>query len=447
MNSEIKTYQYPDGEKQRVHVVRWDDWSRLDFLQLKHNEAALECFRDIYKNYLVPGCPWVFGNMILFQIPIKLNVDLKIKSLKYGVVKDVLTAATVILQNGIRIIGGKPIFLNAKAKELWEELEEKNCVYIVCGKLPFTKVIPIGKYAGFLSKTELDATLKVNASFFIMDSFDCATVFDHVGKIFGLCVKDGAVISPPLYNREALLVKQDGSILLKELDVRDLKIEIQGKKYCHGVNSQIYTRPENKKSPKDNRQKLVVIGNEIVAVKKQGSVSIPASGYVMSVDNTIDIQPGERIVYHGLEDIKFGLQVGNSIMRNGVKTKNFISKFYNIRKLEKIPFPPSLYPMDYEKSRAARIALGSDKEGKPMLFWAEGAGKLGYNPKEDSCGATLSEMAEIAADLGMINGINLDGGGSAQILLNGKRFLRISDRNKEDNSDAECLIPLGLIVK
>ncbi|MBO5097437.1 MAG: phosphodiester glycosidase family protein, partial [Agathobacter sp.] len=96
---------------------------------------------------------------------------------------------------------------------------------------------------------------------------------------------------------------------------------------------------------------------------------------------------------------------------------------------------------------AARIALGADQYGKPMLFWAEGAAKFGYVPGEGSCGASLSEMADIAADLGMVHGVNLDGGGSAQILLNGERSLMISDRKKEDHSEAERLIPLGLVVR
>ena len=56
-------------------------------------------------------------------------------------------------------------------------------------------------------------------------------------------------------------------------------------------------------------------------------------------------------------------------------------------------------------------------------------------------------MADIAAELGLVNAVNLDGGGSAQILVRNERSLRISDRNKEDNSDAERLVPLGLVVK
>ena len=82
-----------------------------------------------------------------------------------------------------------------------------------------------------------------------------------------------------------------------------------------------------------------------------------------------------------------------------------------------------------------------------MIFWAEGAGKLRYVAGEDSTGASLTEMAEIATDIGMTNGINLDGGGSAQILLKNQRTLRISDRNVADNSDAERLVPFGLIVR
>ena len=78
------------------------------------------------------------------------------------------------------------------------------------------------------------------------------------------------------------------------------------------------------------------------------------------------ISPGDEVTYHGLKDVQFGIQVGNSIIVKGVKTEKFISKFYNIRKLERVPYPPSLYPMDFTGARAARIALGADKEGRPV---------------------------------------------------------------------------------
>lgn len=441
MNSEVKVFAREEGQIQRVHVVRFDDWSEYDFLKPKANKKALQCFYDIYKNFLVPTAPAMFPQMVMFQLPEGMEIAPEPKS---G--EDALLTASKILQNGVKLRRGKPVFTTEEAKALYEELEAKDCVRIVCGKMPKTKIIPVGDFVGYMSECEEDARMKVNANFFIMDPIDCATIYDQVGRPFGLCVKDGAVSNPPLFEREALLVKKDGNVSIRPLDVKELTIEINGVEYRHRKNATIYTRPERAKTPKVDGVCVVVTGNHVVDIKKNGPVDIPASGFVMCVDKDSFVL-GDEVIYRGLEDIQFGIQVGNSIIRDGVKTSQFISRFYNIYKLERVPFPPSLYPMDFEGARAARIALGADKEGKPVVFWAEGKGKVTYTPGEDSTGASLTEMTDIAEELGLYNAINLDGGGSAQILLNNKRNLHISDRNVEDNTDAERLVPMGIIVK
>lgn len=477
MDSEVRVYNRENGEIQRVQVVRWDDWSQLDFLYLKQESleqqvAALECFRDIYQNYLVPACPWIFPQMVLFALPEDDEMmDILVEcaregmrvedvmsdenqseehvyfaSERYGNVSDPLTIASILLQEGVRMKKGQPMFSNKRAEQLYCALEARGCVHTVCGKIPSTQIIPVGRYAGYLSEVEKEAKIKVNANFFIMDPFDVATIYDQVGTPFGLCIKDGVIENPPLYNREALLIEQEGASYISQKDIHDIIVGLNEKTYVSGKNAYFYTRPKYKKTPDDNRVKVVIVGRQVVAVKRSGSVPVPASGLVMSIKGG-KVAPGDEVSYHGLKDVQFGIQVGNSIIRKGVKTESFISRFYNIYHLERVPYPPSLYPMNYQKARAARIALGADKEGKPVLFWAEGKGKLGYVAGEDSTGASLSEMAEVAHDLGLRNAINLDGGGSAQILVEGARALRISDRNKEDNSDAERLVPLGLIVK
>ena len=132
-------------------------------------------------------------------------------------------------------------------------------------------------------------------------------------------------------------------------------------------------------------------------------------------------------------------------MKDGVKTDRFVSKFYDIHRPWRTPFPPCLYPLDYDRARAARIAVGADEDGKPMILWAEGAAKIGYRPGKGSCGASLAEFAAICEKTGMRNGVNLDGGGSAEILLNGVRTLAISDRD-EAGAETERFVPLGLAV-
>ena len=446
MESQIRTFSYPNGEIQRVQVVRFEDWRKLDFLRLSYSEKALDCFYDVYRLYLVPGCPWIFGNLVMFHIPEDVEVPFPKNTKQYGCLADRLTAATAALEAGVTIVKGRPKFRNAQVKAFWQTLEARNCIRIASGYLPTTKFIPVGDLPGYMSGVAPEAAMKVNASFFIMDRFDCATVYDQVGTPFGLRVKDGIVESPPLFGREALLVRR-GGVSIETPDVRDLDMEIGGGVYRHGKNATVYSRPERARTPAVKGKKLVIIGTQVAAVSGKASVPIPASGFVLNVPGDCCAGPGDTVRYRGMEDVVFGIQVGNSIIKDGVKTRRFLSRFYNLRKLELVPFPPSLYPMDFEKARAARIALGADGEGKPMVLWAEGAGKLRYVPGKDSCGASLSEMADLCAAAGMVNGVNLDGGGSAQILLRNRRSLRISDRNKADDSDAERPVPLGLILR
>ena len=441
MKSEIKQFSYPDGTLQRVQLVHLDRWEELEFRNLGYSHGALDCFANILRQYLISACPWIFGQLVLFHIRSDVAVPFPWDT-RYGEVGDGLTAAAIGLKQGVRIVRGKPKFRNQQAKAFWEALESRDCIRIVSGKLPTTQFMPVGGGTGFLSETE-DARMKVNASFFIMDPIDCATVHDHVGTCLGLMVKDGVVTNPPLYNREALLVMGDGTVTVKPVDIRDLEIEIGGIRYRDGRNCRIYTRPHCAHAP--SGRQLVIVGNKVAAVVN-GRTAIPASGYVLRPEGGCGAKPGDAVVYHGMEEVAFGIQVGNSIVRNGVKTEKFRSRFYNIRHLEPVPFPPSLYPMDFHGGRAARIALGADEQGKPMLLWAEGAPKIGYVPGKHSRGASLSDMAGICLDCGMVNAVNLDGGGSAQILLGKERLLEISDR-KADGSQSERPVPNALILK
>ena len=439
MRSELRTFSYPDGTVQRVQLVRPERWEDLDFMEPAFSQESIGCFSHIYRRFLVPGCPWLFGRMILFWLPEDAEPDRG----QYG---DPLTAAAAILRRGVRLDRQeKPRFLTKEAEKLWKALEEKGALAVVSGKLPITTVIPISRRTGYLSRNEEDATMKVNASFFIMDRFDCATVYDQVGTPLGLRVKDGVILDPPLYEREALLVKRDGSVTVEPLCIRALQIRIGDRVFTPGVDADVFTRPARAIAP--GGKQLVIVGRRVAEVLPKGHGAIPASGFVLRPHEDFTARAGDQVTYMGLEDVTFGIQVGNSILRKGQKTEHFISKFYNIRGFEPVPYPPSLYPLDFRNARAARIALGADADGKPMILWAEGAGKIGYVAGKDSRGASLSDMAELCAEMGMVDAVNLDGGGSAQILVDNKRSLMISDRNAPDASEAERPVPMGLIVR
>lgn len=445
MKSEVITFPCSDGEIQRVQVVQLDNWKDLEFLHPAPSEGAFEGFCRIYEQFLIPAAPWVFGNIVMFRLPEGLDVPFPFETDRFGTVAEPLTAAAVALRRGVKVLGKKIWFRDEQTEWLWKKLEESNAVRIVRGKLPITTVIPVGREAGLLSETRPDAAMKVNANFFIMDPFDCATPYDHIGIPFGLLVKDGVVEQPPLFGREALLVRKDGSVRIGAPELKNLRVRIGAEVFVHGENARFHSRPS--RPVVFAKKALVVIGRQVAAVRENGLVPIPGAGFVICPEEDCAVKPGDTVTYEGMEDVIFGIQVGNSILRDGVKTERFLSKFYNIRALEPVPFPPCLYPMDFRNARAARIAIGADGEGKPMLLWAEGAAKLGHTPGVDSRGATLPDMARFCAEVGMVNAVNLDGGGSAQILLNNVRSLMISDRRAEDFTEFERAVPLGLIVK
>ena len=451
MKSEIETITYSNGDRQRVQIVTLDNWEQIDFLTPEYSEESFLKICNLYRYFIVPKCPWIFGQMILFRLPAGYPSDhLTYRSKEYGTVSDSVSAAAITLKKGLTLIGGKPFFRSSSARKLWDDLKSAGCIQIIRGFLPFTTVLPVGNSFGFLSMCEEGAQLKANSSFFIMDRFDCGSIYDVIGTPFGLTVYRGTAISPPLFGREALLVREGGRVSVEVPSLSDLEVEINGYLLKAGETACVYSRPEFRKTGRTEGTDLVIIGSRVAAVHPGGRTVVPSSGFVLRIpdsERALGVKPGDSVFYPGFKNVLFGVQAGNSVVRNGKKSDSFLSPFYNIRKPWTNSYPPSLYPLGYKTDRAPRMVLGESRDGKPMLIWAEGAAKFGYHPGDFSCGATLSEMADICSRFGMKNGINLDGGGSAQILIRNRRFMKVSDRNREDFSETERAVPTGLIVR
>ena len=92
------------------------------------------------------------------------------------------------------------------------------------------------------------------------------------------------------------------------------------------------------------------------------------------------------------------------------------------------------------------MAICSDEDGDPVIAWAEGPSKLYYQKGIDSCGTSLLELGNYCRSIGLVNVLNLDGGGSAEIFTDGKLLLHVSDR-LPDNTDAERPVPMGLMIR
>ncbi len=447
LTSVIRTYEFENGEIERVQSVSGFTWDELSFMRPSFNPEGYKRVVNLYTNFIVPYAPYIFGRLVLFNIPKDYIIPPEVPSV--GLSATDKTQFTAYLSKNIRLDrNGKPHFKTAVAEQIWRDLSEQGCLSVVCGSLPYTKFLQVGRTIGFLSENEVDATLKVNSSFFVMDCFDVGSFSDRIGTPLGLCVKNGDVLNPPLFSREALLVKADGTVEIRPVELSELTFSINGITYTDNASARIFERPSRFKVSANGYKCAAIIGNYVDAVYTHGLVSVPESGFILKLPKEADVNPGDEVIYGGFDDIRFGVSVGNSILINAVPTTGFKAKYYNIRKQFGFrSFPPSLYPLDFEGARAPRIAIGADAQNRPVILFAEGAGKFGYEKGKGSIGASLSEMITYCRDAGMTNAINLDGGGSAQILLGNRRSLEVSDRNKSDFSEIERAVPMGLFVK
>ncbi|MBR2801913.1 MAG: phosphodiester glycosidase family protein [Erysipelotrichaceae bacterium] len=443
MESTLHTYPHPDGEIQRVQRILLDDWQSLQFLQPQPSPEALPRIAALFREFFVKQYPYLYGRLFFFRIPEGLPVPM-VQEEHFGEIEDPLTRANVLFRKYIRRRGKELSFLRGDVRELYEKLKAGGDLLEAEGKLPRLTFLPLGERFGFLSETEREAALKVNANFFVMDQWDCASVYDRLGTPVGLCLKDDRILNPPSFEREVLTVSREGKVRVSHLPLSEVSISVGEKTYRDKVNARFYTRLQGRRTPAGGTD-LILCGERLIAVKKGGKSDIPSGGMVIRTEE--ELPTGREVSYHGGEELRFALQTGSSAVIDGVPVTSFRSPFYRFWRFWEASYPPAMYPLNYRKDRAPRIILGADKEERPLLLWFEGAAKIGHQAGTDSCGATLLEAAEIAAQLGVHNGIQLDGGGSAEILLHDERKLLLSDRDPVTLQERERPIPLGLFVR
>ena len=449
IESKIDTIRYENGEMQRFQVVSGFAWNDLEFVQPPFSKEAFDELCRMYKIFVIPKHHEMYGAVIAFHIPDDMKSPFSSET-DEGVVFDRQLAASIglrklVREGKIRRSGESLLIDDAKAKAFLDELEKRGWMSIAYGdKTDVVSILPVGEDLGYMSQVSPRPQFICNAHFFQMDVFDSDSPYDLFGTPYGMTVKNGIMIQPPLNGREALVVDMDGKVKITRPDVRDISMQIQGKTFTHGENCTIYRRPDTRQTPEEEGLDIVIVGDEVVSFHKGGGVFIPEGGFVLHTKEELSVEPSP-VVYLGFDNCLFAIQVGSSSVKDGEVMKGFESPFYNIYK-DSVPFPPTLYPLSYEKDRAPRMAICSDKDGDPVIVWAEGCSKLYYQFGKESCGASLLELGNYCASIGLVNALNLDGGGSSEIFLNGKLMMHVSDRHA-DNSDAERPVPMGLLIR
>ena len=293
--------------------------------------------------------------------------------------------------------------------------------------------------------TRHGAFAAINAGFFRLDR----SIF--AGDAVSVLQIDGKLLSESLVHRTALLINNKPEST--EVAFTRLKsvFPIYIKKniiFANGINRQrtendfvIYTPDFNRTTLTDNKgTEIVVRKNKVVQVsEKAGSSVIPNDGFVLSFSgkelNRIKTLPkigmklkflggvfepisGEKINYNFSEDITNGVP---QLIKNGV-----IEITWEQEKSSK----------EFAETRHPRTAVAKLKDGKFLMVTVDG------RQPGTSVGMNLQELAEMLLEFGATDAMNLDGGGSTTMFLDGKVVNQPSDKEGERKvSDAILVTP------
>lgn len=261
--------------------------------------------------------------------------------------------------------------------------------------------------------------------------------FGPNGYPLGLLIRDGQLVSEPIYGRTAFGIDDNGKM---RMDRVSLKAEawINWDKYVMTSYNRprmsdelILYSPAFGKSTGTNQwgAEVVVVDNRVVAVNK-GNSYIPSNGWVISAHGKYlsllaDVKVGDPLLLN-LELTPDWLAEGVTQAIGG--GPRLVADGFIAISAEEEKFQP-----DIAFGRAPRTAIGITPDNHLLMVVVDGRSK-------DSMGMTLEELANLMLSLGATQAMNLDGGGSSTLVI----------RNLVYNSPSggkERLVHNGLILK
>ncbi|EAX47464.1 Exopolysaccharide biosynthesis protein [Thermosinus carboxydivorans Nor1] len=266
--------------------------------------------------------------------------------------------------------------------------------------------------------------------------------FAPTGEILGLLKLDGEIVSTPPLARTAMGIMPDGKIIMDQVTYQGYvqlpsgdRLSLDGVNRERGVDEIILYSSRYGVTTGTNIYGIeyVIAGDEVKAVKTNDSV-IPADGFVLSAHGRqaqalAGLKVGDKVKIHQSlgpvwDKTVHALGAGPMLLKNG--------SIYLTTKIEE-------FGSDVAGGRAPRTALGLTKDGRVLLVVVDGR-------QPTSAGMTLLELALFLQELGAVDAMNLDGGGSSEMVINDKVVNKPSDGRERKVGSALAVISARLAI-
>ena len=249
--------------------------------------------------------------------------------------------------------------------------------------------------------------------------------FHYSGRPLGLLYINGSLVSEPLKKRSALLIGEDNQLSLAQVDWEgEVLIESGSHKIkLDGVNRELnqdeiilFNHHYGSRMPALSAEQydIVVRDHQILGLESEAGVQtpIPPDGFVLRASGS---RTDTKIKISKLEDKTVELNY------------NLSPKFEENNILHAVGGGPRLlkdgeiaingreenFQNDILNGRAPRTAAALTEDNHLLFLTIDG------RRSDFSVGMTLEELAQALKELGAVDALNLDGGGSARMVIRG----------------------------
>lgn len=257
------------------------------------------------------------------------------------------------------------------------------------------------------------AIAAISGGFFLYSEPDIAPPSQRFDPV-GLLMHEGAVLSPPVFERGSVLVGVDGSVSIDRVGLRHTEIELPDGHRLRPTD--VHNRARGRHGP--DAPSLAVVGDAIVGVGSR--LEVPLNGFVIPLPEPHATNPelaprvGDRVRYPAIHapagPVHTGLAGGPLLLRDGQPVLEMREEdFWGSA-------PPVTFSQDEtgDRNLLPRLAAGLRPDGTLLLAAIDGRNF------ERALGMTLGGVARLLAALGCHTATNLDGGSSKRMVVEGQ---------------------------
>lgn len=261
----------------------------------------------------------------------------------------------------------------------------------------------------------------------------------YIGSPLGLLVLEGVVKCPPLFNKPAFIVYDDGHVVIERVNCS------RGISVSRGTSRIIFDPDDYNELKEDqlhayfdlvssgeplicpNKNVVRLAGNKVLEILAHPAepVELLPVGITLVVDDEelkiLDLEVGSEltITIKGMEAIRYAVEAGPLLVQNGNRELNMTAEGWTTANSIKT----QAARLDYTDMRGPKIAVGLTADDRLLVLAINGRIR-------ESVGATHEDMADLLIQYGAHSAMGFDPGGSSTLIVEDKQ-LNISPYNHD----------------